>query len=124
MSDDNKLSQAPTAPSPTTVEERLRSARQNFEMRFKEFHEALGNKHLDINKSQAEHKQEKFIIDGIVKACVGLEQLNVGEGVLALSAVALREHLKVRDRVNELEYKLDSFIKEATRLFGEIESNK
>lgn len=118
------LSQQPLPQSPVTIEERLRKARQQFEVKFRKFHELLKIKNLDKNKSQAQLKQEKFVIDELVKACIILESLNIGEGVLALSTVALREHLKVRDRVNEMEYKLESFMKEVTRLFGELESRK
>lgn len=115
------LSQPPQPPSPVTVEERLRKARQQFEAKFRDFHELLKIKHLEENKSQAQFKQEKFVVDELVKSCISLESMNIGEGVLALATVALREHLKIRDRVNELEYKLESFMKEVTRLFNELE---
>lgn len=115
------LSQPPQPPSPVTLEERVRKARQNFEARFKEFHELLKVKQLDANKSQAQHKHEKYVTDELVKGCVGLESLNQGEGVIALATIALREHLVLRDRVNNLEHKLDSFMKEVTRLFNELE---
>ena len=49
---------------------------------------------------------EKEVGDRLVKAAVELEQVNIGEGILSLASVAIREQLAVRDRVNELEYKL------------------
>ena len=100
------LSAPPALPSPTTVEERMRRARTEFEEGFKDFHTLLGDKLLRANKSEAVMKQEKHVVDRVVKSCVNLDRLNVGEGVMAMAVVALREHLKVRDRVNELEYEL------------------
>ena len=100
------LSAPPPFPTQTTIEEKLRKVRADFERSFKDFHELLGDKILKTNKTQASNKQEKHIVDQVVRACIGLDRLNVGEGVMALAVVALREHLKVRDRVNELEYEL------------------
>ena len=109
MSDMNKqgLSTPPTSTAPVTLDQRMIQARSVFEVAFKNFHELLGDKILNENKSEAAKKVERHVVDGVVKSCVGLDKLNVGEGVMALAVVALREHLKVRDRVNELEYDLE-----------------
>jgi len=117
----NTLSQPPKPASPVSVEERLRQARQRFEEKFKVYHELLKDKKVEINKSPGDIQQEKFIMDELVKACVNLDQFNVGEGVLALASVALREHIKMRDRINELEYKMDVFMREVTRIVGKLE---
>jgi hypothetical protein len=118
------LSAPPPLPTPATVEEKLRRIRVDFEQSFKDFHELLGNKVLKVNKTTAASKQEKHIVDQVVKACVSLDRLNVGEGVMALAVVALREHLKVRDRVNELEYKLELAIREIKNLKKELGIDK
>jgi len=118
------LSAPPPMPSPTTIEERLRKARADFEKSFKDFHELLGDKVLKINKSSAANKQEKYVVDQVVRACVNLDNLNAGEGVMALAVVALREHLKVRDRVNELEYELELAKREIKNLKKELGIDK
>ena len=124
MVDDKKpaptLSAPPPLPTPATLEEKLRRTRADFEQSFKNFHELLGNKVLKINKTTASNKQEKHIVDQVVRACVNLDRLNIGEGVMALSVVALREHLKVRDRVNELEYELELMKREIKNLKKEL----
>ena len=118
------LSAPPPLPTPATIEERLRKTRMNFEQSFKSFHELLGNKVLSTNKTKAENKQEKYIVDQVVKSCVSLDRINIGEGVMALSVVALREHLKIRDRVNELEYELELVKREVKNLKKELGISK
>ena len=118
------LSAPPLLPTPATIEERLRKARVTFEQSFKDFHDLLSNKVLDVNKTGAENKQEKYVIDQVVRSCVNLDNLNVGEGVMALAVVALREHLKVRDRVNELEYHLELAKREVKNLKKELGIDK
>ena len=93
--------------TPENMAQKLKRARTTLESAFKDFHLLLNDKLLDTNKSNAKKTQEKHIVDELVKACVVLEGANVGEGVMALAVIALREHLKVRDRVNELEYDLE-----------------
>jgi len=128
MTDNKKpaptLSAPPPMPTPTTIEEKLRRARADFEQSFKSFHELLGDKVLKINKSAAANKQEKYVVDQVVRSCVNLDSLNAGEGVMALAVVALREHLKVRDRVNELEYELELAKREIKNLKKELGIDK
>lgn len=118
------LSAPPPLPSPATIEEKLRRTRVDFEQSFKDFHELLGNKVLKTNKTTASNKQEKHVVDQVVRACVNLDRLNVGEGVMALSVVALREHLKIRDRVNELEYELELMKRDMKNLKKEFGIDK
>lgn len=73
---------------------------------FKEFHQLLKNKVLDKNKTPAVKNTEKQITDMLVKAAAALDNINIGEGVLTLSSIAIRELLQSRDRINELEYEL------------------
>lgn len=128
MADNKKstptLSAPPPLPSSATIEERMRKARTAFEQSFKDFHELLGNKVLKGNKSNAANKQEKYVVDQVVRACINLDQLNVGEGVMALAVVALREHLKVRDRVNNLEFELEVAKRELKNLKKDLGSDK
>lgn len=114
------LSAPPPLPTPVSLEERIKRARSGFEQAFKNFHELLGDKVLPENKSEAGVKLERHIVDEVVKSCIGLDRINIGEGVMALAVVALREHLKVRDRVNELEYKLELSIRELNKLKREL----
>jgi len=95
-----------TPSAPITIEEKIKQARQHLEKCFKEFHKLLGDKVLDKLKSEAHKNVEKKIVDDLQRACVALDNLNVGEGLLSLAVIAIREELKIRDRVNELEYEL------------------
>lgn len=110
------LSAPPPSPPAATIEERLRQARENFEKSFREFHALLNDKTLKINKSQAEKNVEKYTVDKVIKSCITLDKLNVGEGIMAMVVVALREHLKARDRSNELEYELETLRTELKKL--------
>lgn len=46
------------------------------------------------------------MVDKLYRAALKLDNLNVGEGVMSLAIISVREMLKMRDRQNELEYKL------------------
>jgi len=93
-------------PAPFSVQQDLLHKKQELEQAFKAFHELVSKKVLDKNKSPAMKNTEKQIVDRLVRAAVGLEQVNMGEGILSLASIAIREQLIVRDRVNELEYEL------------------
>ena len=97
----------PPPPAPIDIEQKYKTAKAKLEESFAAFHKVLSDKVLEDNKSQSMKNHEHFIITELTKAAVALDQLNVGEGVTAMAVIAIREHLKVRDRVNELEYELE-----------------
>lgn len=101
---------------PIEVRDKLKAARESFERAVKEFHQVLKSKKLIENQSIAEKRQEKAVVDQLVKACVGLDQMNAGEGVMALAVVSIRENLSMRHRVNELEHKLVEQSKELLKV--------
>lgn len=88
------------------VEDEVRKHRQELELAFKSFHELLGDKVLSKNKSSAARNTEQSAINNLYRAAVGLDNINLGEGVMSLAIIAIREMLKMRDRVNGLEYEL------------------
>jgi len=94
------------AEAPITIEDRIKQARENIQKCFMAFHNLLKDKVLDKNKTEAQKNTEKKIVDDLHKAGVALDGLNVGEGILSLAIIGIREHLKTRDRINELEYEL------------------
>ena len=111
----------PMQPNPAhavTIEEQVRTSRQNLEKAFKEFHKLLNDKVLDANKSTAQHNTERMTIDNLYKSAVALENVNVSEGVMSLAIIAVREMLKMRDRVNELEYELLKLKRDMGKLPG------
>lgn len=114
------LSAQPAIPTVATIEEQLRNARSTFEGAFKDFHMLIKDKVLKVNKSSAAKKLEKFTVDKLIKSCVALDQLNVGEGIMAMVVVALREHLAIRNRVNELEFELETMKRDFKRLNKEL----
>lgn len=93
-------------PATYDVQQDLMRKKKDLEQAFKDFHELVSNKVLDKNKSPAVKKTEQNVVTMLIKAAAALEQVNVGEGILSLAAIAIREQLIVRDRVNELEYEL------------------
>lgn len=115
----NRLS-TPPQPKTMRLDERLRIARENFERKFKEYHKLLKSKIVPENQTQAKKKFEKHTIDELVKACLKIEDLNYGEGLVGMCVVALREHLMVRNRVNTLEYKLEESLKQIKQLKREL----
>lgn len=95
-------------PPPATYDKQIDYNKKKAELEeaFKEFHKLVGNKVLEKNKSPAVKKTELEIINRLVRATQALDNVNVGEGILALASIAVREQLYVRDRVNELEYEI------------------
>jgi len=86
-------------PAPFNVQQDLIQKKQELELAFKEFHMLVSTKVLDTNKSPAMKNTEKQVVDRLVRAAIGLEQANMGEGILSLASIAIREQLIVRDRV-------------------------
>jgi len=93
-------------PSAHQMEQRALRARKKLEECFKQFHEMMIDKVLDSNKTAAVKNTERKVVDDLLHAVVALENVNVGQGMLSLLTIAVREHLHMRDRVNELEYEL------------------
>lgn len=98
--------------APADVQNDYMKKKKELEEAFAEFHKIFLNKVLEKNKSAAVKKTEMAAVDKLVNACVALENINVGEGILALTVIAIREQLTVRDRVNDLEYTLLKMQKE------------
>jgi len=94
--------------------------KQTFEEAFKEFHQLFLSKVLDKNKSTATKKTEQFAVEKLINASVALDNINVGEGVLALTIIAIREQLTIRDKVNELEFELCKSLREIQNLKNEL----
>jgi len=104
---DNKSSMSPPAPRPQDVQQEYSRIKQELEEAFKDFHQKhFLSKVLEENKSAATKKTEQAAVERLINAAVTLDRANVGEGILALVIVAIREQLSVRDRVNQLEYEL------------------
>ena len=72
------------------------------------------------NKSTAVKNTETHAVDRLVNAAVALEMANVGEGLLALITVVLRELLTMRDRVNEVDYELCKAVRDLNKLKSEL----
>lgn len=94
------------APSPHQMGERALRTRKKLEECFKQFHEMMTDKVLDANKTAAVKNTERKVVDDLLHSVVALENVNVGQGMLSLLTISVREHLHMRDRVNELEYEL------------------
>lgn len=102
----NQPTQANIPPTSSQIEQRVVRARKKLEQCFKDFHKLMLNKVLDENKTAAVKNTERKIVDDLLHSVVALEQANVGQGLLSLLTISVREHLAMRDRTNELEYEL------------------
>jgi len=91
-------------PSPSAVKSSLEAARSKVVAAFQVFHKMLTNKKLDRNKSPQEKKEESSVAQSLFNAAGELDQLNAGEGVMLTASIGLRELIKLRDRLNEVEY--------------------
>jgi hypothetical protein len=94
----------PTQAQISSLQGSLEDARKAVEEAFIDFHKMLQNKRLDKNKSDVERDSERKVADALFKATTGLDQINPGEGVMIAASIALRELLKMRDRLNDIEY--------------------
>src|SRR3990172_3770150 len=86
--------QAPP-PAPIDVEQKYKIAKQALEKAFINFHSVLNDRVVEKQKSIASKKNEQYAVSELAKTAVALDQINVGEGVTAMSIIAIREHLKV-----------------------------
>lgn len=109
-------SMQPLPHAPFNVQQDHLIKKRELELAFKNFHELVQNKVLDTNKSTAVKKTELQVIDQLVRSAQALDNINVGEGILALASIAIREQLMVRDRVNELEYELCKALRDINQL--------
>lgn len=102
------MDHSPMQPPPAAfnVQQDFLQRKRDLEQAFKDFHELVGSKVLDANKSPAIKKTELQTLDKLVRAAQALDNVNMGEGILALASIAIREQLVSRDRVNELEYEI------------------
>lgn len=103
-------------PASYKTQQEYTQRKQELEVAFNNFHNIVKSKVLDKNKSPGLKKTEMFAINELVKAAQALENINVGEGLLALASIAVREHLIIRDRINELEYEICQALKEIKKL--------
>jgi hypothetical protein len=92
------------ASNPAVLKSVLEAARVKVTDAFKAFHAILSNKKLDKNKSPQERDNEGKIAQDLFNAAGELDQINAGEGVMIIGSVSIRELLKMRDRMNEIEY--------------------
>ena len=106
---------------PVDVKNDYMKKKSEFEKAFKVFHkEVLMKKKLFENKSGAEKKTEHYIIEQLIASTINLDNANVGEGVMGLITVSIREMITLRDRCNELEYSLLNLTKEVRHLQKEL----
>lgn len=96
----------------SNIETELKIVRQKFEDCFHKFNSLLADKTLKINKSEAKVKNESHIADQLYRAAAELEMKNQTEGLFGLAIMFLRLQLKMRDRINELEYEFNEFKKQ------------
>lgn len=95
-----------TPPTASQMEQKAVRAKKQLEQCFKTFHSLMSDKVLDSNKTKGVKNTETKIVNDLLHAVVALEHAQVGQGLLSLMTISIREHLSVRDRVNELEYEL------------------
>ena len=102
------MDHAPMQPpaAPFNVQQDYAQKKRDLEQAFKDFHDLVAKKVLESNKSPGEKRTELQIINSLVHAAQALDNINIGEGILAIASIAIREQLIVRDRVNELEYEI------------------
>ena len=103
----------PPASAIANIQQEYMKKKHAFEEAFKEFHkQVFSSKVLDENKSAAVKNTEHFLVDKLINSAVALDNANVGEGLLALTTIAIRELLTMRDRNNEIEYSLYKLIRD------------
>ncbi len=112
--------QQPPPASFQTQQDYIRK-KKAFEEAFRDFHkEVFMSKILNANKSAGVKNTETHLVDKLVNSAVSLDMANVGEGLLALITVVLRELLTVRDRSNEIEYELFKAIRDVKKIKSEL----
>lgn len=103
----NKTQETPVSKPTMNVQaskDKLDIARKNVEIAFRAWHEILMTKKLLTNKNERELNEERLASDALSKAAQELDVANPGEGAIILAGIAVREELKLRDRINEIDY--------------------
>ena len=114
-----------TAPqTPIDVQGEYQKCKAEMEKAFVEYHKMFSSKVLDQNKSAAVKKTEVAVVERLLATCKALEQYDAGEGLMALATISLREELKLRDRINELEYELLKAVRDMNKLTGKTDEPK
>lgn len=87
-----------------SLDMQIANIREKLKSNFKDLHSLLIDKVLKKNKSVGKLNIEKSIVDTLIKTCMSLEKVNVGEGTTSMVIIGIRELLTLRDRINEVEY--------------------
>lgn len=122
--------EAPQGKTPDPTEDavkmvaRLNEAKQTLMENMKEFNKILNNNVLSENKSVKENEQEQLVINNLVKSALVVDNLNNGEGLLALCVLSIRQGLSLRDAGNRLAYQIDQLKKEIKQLKDSSPENK
>lgn len=61
---------------------------------------------LSDNRSIQSMEEEKAVVQELVQAAMGVEELSPGEGLLGMATLAIRQGLSLRDAGNRLAYEL------------------
>lgn len=111
-------------PNPQVVANKVMSARDKLEKVVKDYLLLLDDKVLEKNKSEARKKQEHFTVGELVKVAEAMDQENMGEGVFAMAITTLRTSLKMRDRINDLEFLIYSALRDIKNVEKKLGNNK
>lgn len=72
----------------------------------KAFNKILSDQTLSVNKSKQDKDVEQKIINDLVLAARGVDEISPGEGTLGVCVFAVRQALSLRDAGNKLAYEL------------------
>ena len=81
-----------------------KSNRQKTEEAISEFKKILDDKTLESNKTDGYKNNVITALNNLLVSANDLDSENPGEGVFSLIVLSLRSSLKLKDRINELEY--------------------
>jgi hypothetical protein len=70
------------------------------------FNRLLNNSTLPENRSNKEKEQEQVIINQLVQSALEIEKFSLGEGIIGLCVLAIRQGLSLRDAGNSLAYRV------------------
>ncbi len=103
---------------------KLNEAKQHLMEQMKTFNKVLSANVLVENRSIKEKGAEQKIINDLVQAALNVENINAGEGLLAMCVLSIRQGLSLRDAGNRLAYKIKQLEQEVNELKKDQPSDK
>jgi hypothetical protein len=100
----------------------LNEAKQGLLDAMRDFNRLLGNRTLKENRTIKDNELEQSVVVNLAQSAKMVEQLDLGEGILGLCILSLRQALTLRDAGNGLAYEIQKIKEKITNIENKIQT--